>query len=126
MPEDLQTVAHALRIQMEIDLGCSDYDNNGHLWVMTNKVHGIHTHRYAVDGVKFTINSYADAVTTAGKGAVGEEPEWLKRILDVAYLGGHGMALKTTPPDFVVWFETDKDLHLLRFITETDEPDRGV
>lgn len=113
-----------VNLQTHIDGGrYLDYDNNGHLWAMTNKAHGILTHRYSVDGVKFTINSYADAVTTAGQGVAGEEPEWLKRILDVAYLGGHGLALKTTPPDFVVWFETDKDLHLLRFIIETEEPE---
>jgi hypothetical protein len=113
-----------INLQMHIDGGrYLDYDNNGHLWAMTNKAHGILTHRYSVDGVKFTINTYGDSVTTTGKEDVGCEPEWLKRILDVAYLGGHGLALKTTPPDFVVWFETDKDLHLLRFIIETEEPE---
>lgn len=113
-------------LQQHIDEGRTlDYDHNGHLWAMTNIAHGILTHRYSVDGIKFIINTYAESVTTVGQGTVGEEPDWLKRVLDVAYLGGHGLSIQTKPPDFVLWFETDKDLHLLRFIIE-HETTEGV
>lgn len=100
-----------------------EYDNNGLLWAMTNKEHGIHTHRYAKTGSTFTIDSYSDSVATSGNGIVDEEPGWLKRILDVAYLGGHGLRLLATPPDFVLWFETDEHLHLIRFIVEDETPE---
>lgn len=109
------------RFQGWVDEGrVLEYDNNGHLWAMTNKEHGILTHRYAKNGAKFTIDTYSDSLTTSGNGVVGEEPDWLKRILDVAYLGGHGLRIVATPPDFVLWFETEKDLHLLRFIVEDE------
>lgn len=112
------------RFQGWVDEGrVLEYDNNGHLWAMTNKAHGILTHRYAKTGSTFTIDSYSDSVATSGNGIVDEEPEWLRRILDVAYLGGHGLRIVATPPDFVLWFETDEKLHLIRFIVEDETPE---
>lgn len=102
-----------------------DYDHNGKLWAMTNAAQGIVTHRYAKDGKKYIINSYQDTIGTTGTGVVGEEGDWLKRILDVAYLGEHGLTLMTKPPDYVLWFETDKDMNLLKFIVEAEELNEG-
>lgn len=103
----------------------SEYDQTGLRLAMTNNAVGIYTHRYAKTEQEYALDSYAEAVTTSGRGIVGEEPDWLKRILNVAYLGGHGMNLVTTPPDFVLWFETDAKLDLVRFVIEAEDLNEG-
>jgi hypothetical protein len=103
-----------------------DYDAEGQLVIAANLEHGMITHRYSVEGDVFSLQSYAAAMVTTGRGMVGEESDWLKRILDVAYLGGHGLTIVSTPPDFVLWFETDAKMDLLRFIVEAEELNSGV
>ena len=49
--------------------------------------------------------------TTGGK--VGEYPDWLKKIVDVALVGGHLKSLDQGPPHAILWFRVDKDLNLL-------------
>lgn len=102
------------------------YDFKGHEVAVTNNAHGVYTHRYSIDGGKYTLHTYADAMATTGKGVVGEESDWLKCILDVAYLGGQGLKLVTTPPDYVLWFETDAEMHLLRFVVAAEQLNDGV
>jgi hypothetical protein len=114
-------------LQRDIDDGrVLDYDAEGQLVIAANLEHGMITHRYSVEGDVFSLQSYAAAMVTTGRGMVGEESDWLKRILDVAYLGGHGLTIVSTPPDFVLWFETDAKMDLLRFIVEAEELNSGV
>lgn len=46
-------------------------------------------------------------------GTLGKYPTWLKRILDVARVGGHLTRLEQGPPHAILWFKVDKDLNLL-------------
>jgi hypothetical protein len=45
-------------------------------------------------------------------GELGSQPPWLRRILDVAEVGGHIKKLKRNPPSAIFWFRVDKDLNL--------------
>ena len=55
-------------------------------------------------------------------GIVGEEPEWLRVVLDLAQLGGHGIRMpRYVIPDYVLWFETDEELRLLKIVDEDDD-----
>jgi hypothetical protein len=49
--------------------------------------------------------------TTGGK--VGKYPAWLKKIVDVARVGGHLKQMDQGPPDAILWFKVDKDFNLL-------------
>lgn len=51
--------------------------------------------------------------TEAAEGKLGKYPAWLKRILDVARVGGHLTRLEQGPPHAILWFTVDKDLNLL-------------
>jgi hypothetical protein len=114
-------------LQRDIDGGrILDYDAEGKSVAVLNHAHGIITHRYSVEEGEFSLQSYADAMVTTGRGKVGGESDWLKRILDVAYLGGHGLTIVSKPPDFVLWFETDAKMDLLRFIVEAEELNEGA
>jgi len=47
-------------------------------------------------------------------GKIGKYPPWLKKIVDVARVGGHLKPLaREGPPDAILWFQVDKDLNLL-------------
>jgi hypothetical protein len=114
-------------LQRDIDEGrILDYDAEGRSVSELNHVHGIITHRYSVEEGEFSLQSFADAMVTTGRGKVGEESDWLKRVLDVAYLGGHGLTIVSKPPDYVLWFETDARMDLIRFIVEAEELNQGV
>lgn len=74
-----------------------------------------YSHRYMERGNEYEIRTYKKSVETVGHGKLGEEPEWLKRILDVAYLGDHIQRVPNPPPDKIMWFITDPDLNLVSF-----------
>lgn len=119
-PEIMTKVVYNL--QRDVDEGrVLDYDAEGELSSVLNRSHGLLTHRYAVDGDTYSIQSYKEAVTTSGKGRVGEEPSWLKSILDIARLGEHGLTIIAKPPDYVLWFETDPKMNLVNFVVEAEQ-----
>lgn len=74
-----------------------------------------YSHRYMERNGEYEIRTYKQAVETIGHGKLGEQPEWLKRILDLAYLGEHIEPIPNPPPDKVLWFRTDRELNLLSF-----------
>jgi len=47
------------------------------------------------------------------EGKRGKYPPWLKKIVDVARVGGHLKQMDQGPPDAILWFIVDKDLNLL-------------
>ena len=78
--------------------------------------------RYTERDDYWTIQKYY--VDTAGRvsvdeamdnaeGKLGKYPAWLKRILDVARVGGHLTRLEQGPPYAILWFKVDKHLNLL-------------
>jgi len=67
---------------------------------------------------EYQINNDGDVYATtktldATHGKVGEYPPWLKKIVDVARVGGHLKQMDQGPPDAILWFRVDKDLNLL-------------
>ena len=78
------------------------YTENDGDWTLTD---------YQIDknGEVYATTDTLDA--TGGK--VGEYPAWLKRIVDVARVGGHLKRMDQGPPDAILWFKVDKDLNLL-------------
>lgn len=75
-----------------------------------------YSHRYMERHGEFEIRTYKSSVETIGHGKLGEQPEWLKRIVDVAYLGDHIQRVPNPPPDRIMWFTTDPDLNLVSFL----------
>jgi hypothetical protein len=98
----------------------TQYDWHAHM--NRNQKDGVWTHRYSKGGNDYTIDTYKETISTRGKGIVGEEPEWLRVILDIAQLGGHGIRMpRNAIPDYVLWFETDEKLRLLKIVDENDD-----
>lgn len=52
-------------------------------------------------------------------GKVGEEPDWLKRILAVGQVGGYAVRVKSPPPEIFLWFVTTKQGELITFVDPT-------
>lgn len=50
------------------------------------------------------------------RGEVGEMPEWVQTIRDIAIVGGHMIATPNLPPTYIVWFDTTEEYHLLAFV----------
>lgn len=93
-----------------------------HATMNRNQSDGVWAHRYSQGGTDYTIDTYKSAVSTRGSGVAGEEPEWLRTVLDIAALGGHGMTMpQNGPPDYVLWFETDPDLRLLKIVYDFED-----
>lgn len=100
----------------------TQYDWYAHM--NRNQRDGVWTHRYSKGGNDFTLDTYKETISTRGKGIVGEEPEWLRVVLDIAQLGGHGIRMpRNAIPDYVLWFETDEKLRLLKIVDEDDMSD---
>ena len=76
------------------------------------------TCRYHADDSAWRLDRMDGGAAAPLRGAPGEEPEWLKTILDVARVGGH---IDVWPgsdgePTRTVWFRVNHDNHLTEFI----------
>lgn len=69
--------------------------------------------RYQEDGDKWSAITYTARGNSRNDGEMGEQPAWLRLILDVAKMGGHMTRLRDGPPDHLLWFKIDKDNNLL-------------
>jgi len=69
----------------------------------------LNAYRISTSGTMYATTKTLDA--THGK--VGKYPAWLKKIVDVARVGGHLKQMDQGPPDAILWFKVDKDLNLL-------------
>lgn len=79
--------------------------------------------RYTADDARFIVTNLNGAAKLERftlpqylAGGVGTEPPWLRRILDVAAIGGHQVAVHNPPPTTVVWFATELDGTLVTFL----------
>ena len=45
-------------------------------------------------------------------------PDWLLTILDVAKIAGKFPVIRYQPPKHILWFETDANNNLVRFISD--------
>ena len=46
-------------------------------------------------------------------GRLGQQPAWLRLILDIAKVGGHFDPIRDGPPDRLLWAKIDDDNNLL-------------
>jgi len=49
-------------------------------------------------------------------GALDDRPAWLSKIVDVAVVAGAVSRATNPPPDFILWFRTDKDYNLKEYV----------
>jgi hypothetical protein len=49
-------------------------------------------------------------------GALDDRPAWLINIVDVALVAGAVSRATNPPPDFILWFRTDKDYNLKEYV----------
>ena len=79
----------------------------------------IYEFRYEAHGGAYKLKCWHDGREDTLHGEVANQPEWLTGIVDVAKVAGH---LKTTispPPEAILWFHTDKNRTLIKFIELT-------
>ena len=76
-------------------------------------------YRYEERHDEYTLKCWHDGVETSWRGFVDSRPEWLKRIVDTATVGGHLKRVSQPPPDSIVWFTTDLDNNLQSFLELT-------
>lgn len=77
------------------------------------------TCRYYTDGLSWRVDFMDGGRTPTLRDTCGAEPEWLRRILDVARVGGHigawrDPAGRTTQS---AWFRIDANNQLTEFVT---------
>ena len=66
----------------------------------------------AGDEWMMSIYSYGNP-TEQTEGRLGQQPAWLRLILDVAKVGGHMPPMRDGPPDHLLWAKIDDDNNLL-------------
>lgn len=49
-------------------------------------------------------------------GALDDRPAWLINIVDVALVAGAVSRAENPPPDFILWFRTDKEYNLKEYV----------
>ena len=49
-------------------------------------------------------------------GGLDDRPAWLTNIVDVALVAGAVSRAENPPPDFILWFRTDKDYNLKEYV----------
>ena len=59
---------------------------------------------------------YGADVKRSAHGALDDRPAWLSKIVDVAVVAGAVSRAQVSPPDFILWFRTDKDYNLKEYV----------
>lgn len=79
----------------------------------------IYEFRYEAHGGEYKLKCWHDGREDTLHGAVANQPEWLTGIVDVAKVAGHLKTTVTPPPEAILWFHTDKNRTLIKFIELT-------
>ena len=70
--------------------------------------------RYQETGNRWQMAIYSyDNSNSRNEGRLGDQPAWLRLILDVAKVGGHLTRMRDGPPDRLLWFTIDSNNNLL-------------
>ena len=70
--------------------------------------------RYQESGDEWMMSIYSyGKPTEQTEGRLGQQPAWLRLILDVARVGGHMPRMRDGPPDYLLWAKIDDDNKLL-------------
>ena len=85
------------------------------------------SHRLDFFGDQWRLRSFwpdreVGTVETRSQGVLtlGDMPEWLVNIVSMAKAGGYIIKFDEPPPDALMWFETDRDMHLIRFTNQME------
>jgi hypothetical protein len=73
-------------------------------------------YRYEEKADEYFLKKWADGRETSSRGLLIDLPEWLVNIITIAKIGGHAKPIVQPPPNFIVWFNTDLDGNLIKFI----------
>lgn len=76
-------------------------------------------YRYEERDGDFSLKRWQDGAETVTRGDIDARPEWLRRIITAAIVGGHLKRINQPPPDAIVWFTTDLDNNLITFLELT-------
>ena len=70
--------------------------------------------RYQETGNRWQMAIYSyDNSNSRNEGRLGDQPAWLRLILDVAKVGGHLTRMRDGPPDRLLWFTIDSNNNLM-------------
>ena len=72
--------------------------------------------RYEERVDEYRLRRWCNGLEFATAGPIANRPEWLAAIVNAALVGGHMKRTYEPPPDCIVWFVTDANYNLLRFL----------
>lgn len=79
----------------------------------------LHEYRYEQRGNGYTLRCWHNGAERNLRGDVDTMPEWLRSILATAKVANMIRAIKTPPPEIILWFRTDDHNNLIEFIEMT-------
>lgn len=84
----------------------------------TNMVKDGYEFRYEQTDDEYRLQGFYGApdAKRSTHGALDDRPAWLSKIVDVALVAGAVSRAETSPPDFILWFRTDKDYNLREYV----------
>jgi hypothetical protein len=75
-----------------------------------------HEFRYEERSGEFRLRCWSNGTEHTVTGLIDSSPAWLQAIVATSRVGGHMKYTNEPPPDCIVWFVTDADHNLLRFL----------
>jgi hypothetical protein len=73
-------------------------------------------YRYESRDGTFKLKCWWNGKEDTLQGALYERPGWLVRVVDVARVAGHIKHPVSPPPEEIIWFQTDSNNTLTKFI----------
>lgn len=73
-------------------------------------------YRYEQTGDIYRLQAWGGGVEKQVHENVAKRPAWLTEIVTVAVVGNAAHRPTAAPPDFLLWFRTDRDHNLIEFV----------
>lgn len=73
-------------------------------------------YRYEQTGNIYRLQAWGGGVEKQVHENVAKRPAWLTEIVTVAVVGNATHRPTAAPPDFLIWFRTDRDHNLIEFV----------
>lgn len=75
-----------------------------------------HEYRYEERAGEYRLRCWVNGTEHTVVGLMESQPAWLQAIVATSRVGGHMKYTNEPPPDCIVWFVTDAEHNLLRFL----------
>lgn len=75
-----------------------------------------HEYRYEERAGEYRLRCWVNGTENTAVGLIESQPAWLQAIVATSRVGGHMKYTNEPPPDCIVWFVTDAEHNLLRFL----------